>query len=79
MLNANQELFDQAAPVYQEALRRSKHSHQMEFTSDPYRPSPSGINVEPPITKKRRRRDVIYWNPPYSLNVETNIGGGFWL
>ena len=33
--------------------------------------------MEPPITKKRRRRDVIYWNPPYSLNVETNIGGRF--
>ena len=77
LLNANQELFDQAAPVYQNALRRSKHSHHMEFSSDPHRPSPSGFNLEPTSSKKRRRRDVIYWNPPYSLNVETNIGGRF--
>ena len=81
MLNANQELFDQAVPVYQEALRRSKHSHQMEFSKEPYRPASSGISLQEPTpaqpAKRRRRRDIIYWNPPYSMNVKTNIGARF--
>ena len=81
MLNSNQELFDQAVPVYEEALRRSKHDHKMEFNSDPYKPSPSGFNLVEPTSaqpaKRRRRRDVIYWNPPYSMNVKTNIGAKF--
>merc|ERR1719460_548983 len=81
MLNSNKELFDQAVPVYQEAMRRSKHTHQLEYSSDPYRPSPSGINLVEPSSaqpaKRRRRRDIIHWNPPYSMNVKTNIGAKF--
>ena len=77
MLNSNQELFDQAVPVYQEALRRSKHTHQLEFNKDVYRPSPTGFNLLAEPAKRRRRRNVIWFNPPFSLNVDTNIGGQF--
>ena len=77
MLNANQELFDQAVPVNQEALRRSKHTHPLEFNKDVYRPNPSGFSLLEQPAKRRRRRDIIYWNPPYSMNVKTNIGGRF--
>ena len=31
MLNANEDLFKQAVPAYQEALQRSKHSHTLAF------------------------------------------------
>ena len=68
MLNANQELFDQAAPLYQEALDRGKHTHALSFGQE----EPTA-----PSSRRRRRRDVIWWNPPYSLNMETNIGARF--
>ena len=79
MLNSNQQLFEQAVPVYQEALRRSKHNHQLEFNNEPYRPRPSGFSLQEPSqpAKRRRRRDIIWWNPPFSMNVKTNIGGKF--
>ena len=81
MLNSNQELFSQAVPVYQEALRRSKHNHLLEFSKEPYRPTSSGFNLQEPLPEqpasRRRRRDVIWWNPPFSMNVKTNVGGRF--
>ena len=70
MLNANQELFDQAIPVYQEALARSKHTHTLVYNQEE-------VDTTGGAKRRRRRRDVIWWNPPYSLNVETNIGGRF--
>ena len=66
-ISANQSVFDAAAPVYQEALSKSGYSHKLVYT--------------PPETcstkKKTRRRKVTWFNPPYSLNVRTNIGQEF--
>ena len=72
MLSSNKELFDQAAPTYQDALSRSKHDHQLEFKEE----------EEPTVgrqskTKRSRKREIIWWNPPFSINVKTNIGGKF--
>ena len=77
MLNSNKELFSQAVPVYQEALRRSKHTHQLEFQEEPYKPNPSGFSLLEQPARRRRRRDIIWWNPPFGMNVKTNIGGRF--
>ena len=56
MLSANGDLFDQAKPLYQDALKKSKHEHDLKF------------NEEEPVVeegqRKKRRREVIYWNPP---------------
>ena len=65
MLNSSEELFKQAMPVYQKALLRSKHNHQLKYNKD---------EVEGRPTRRRRTRN-IYWNPPFSMNVKTNIGG----
>ena len=70
MLSSNSGLFDQAAPMYQDALRRSRHDHQLKFSEE----EPS---VEEQGKKRKRKRDIIYFNPPYSMNVKTNIGGQF--
>ena len=67
MLNSSEELFKQAMPVYQKALLRSKHNHQLKYNKD---------EVEGRPTRRRRTRN-IYWNPPFSMNVKTNIGGRF--
>ena len=59
-------MFDEAAPTYQEALNRAGYKHKLEYTE----------NVENPARRKRKR-DVIYFNPPFNMNVETNIGKEF--
>ena len=66
-ISSNKAVFDAAAPVYQEALNKSGYNHKLEF--------------EPPTKdctkKKRRKRNIIYFNPPYSANVRTNVGKEF--
>ena len=68
-LSSNKEIFDAAAPQYQEALDRSWYNHKLEFSAI----SPT---KEPGRCRKRGRR-VTYFNPPFSLNVGTNIGKEF--
>ena len=49
----------------EEALKKSEYDHQLNF--DP----------QPPKPKRSRNRDVIWFNPPYSANVASNIGYKF--
>ena len=61
---SNEEIFNIAAPPYQEALQKSGYSFKLKF--------------EPPVEKTRnnrnRKRNETYFNPPYSLHVKTNVG-----
>ena len=72
MLSSNKGLFDQAAPTYQDALVRSKHDHQLAFKEEE-----EPTLDRPSKTKRSRKREIIWWNPPFSINVKTNIGGKF--
>ena len=69
MLSSNEGLFDQVAPMYQDALKKSKYEHDLKFSEEPV--------LEEGQRGKKRRREVIWWNPPYSMNVKTNIGAQF--
>ena len=58
---------DKLHPPYQEALRKSGFDHKLEFKPP-----------EPPKPKKKlRKKEVIWFNPPFSCNVKTNIGREF--
>ena len=74
MLSSDEGLFNQAAPLYQDALRRSKYEHELKFIREPVVEEQEG---EQSNKKVGRKRQIIYWNPPYSKNVKTNIGGKF--
>ena len=69
MLSANKDLFDQAKPLYQDALKKSKYSHDLKFGEE--------VETRDEGQKNKRKRKIIYWNPPYSMNVKTNIGARF--
>ena len=63
-ISSNKQLFDQAAPLYQRELNRNGYSFNLKY--------------EPTEKKKRcRNRRILWFNPPYSLNVKTHIGGKF--
>ena len=68
-LSANGDLFNQAKPLYQDALKRSKHNHDLKFEEE--------VADQGQRKKRRRNRQIIWWNPPFSMNVKTNIGAKF--
>ena len=66
-ISANKEVFDTAAPAYQEALAKSGYTHKLTYDA-----------TEPSCTKKKTRtRNVTWFNPPFSANVKSNIGKDF--
>ena len=66
-ISANEEVFNDAVPLYQEALQKSGFNHQLKFNPpDPEKPK-----------KRYRKKEVIWFNPPFSLNLKTNIGKEF--
>lgn len=66
-ISANQDVFNQAAPEYQEALEKSGYDFKLNYNPK-----------EPEMKKKKtRRRKITYFNPTYSQNVQTNVGEKF--
>ena len=66
--SANQEIFNAAIQPFQSELERCGYSYKLE-----YKPK-----TEP--NKKRRKRNkrkVTWFNPPFSLNIATNVGKEF--
>ena len=62
-------VFGQAAPLYNNALKDSGYSQGIEFLAD--------RKELKPRPKRRRRRTIIWFNPPFSKNVRTPIGKRF--
>ena len=66
-ISANKDIFDAAAPPYQEALAKSGFNHKLTFQP------PKDFSTK----KKNRKRNITWFNPPYSSSVSTNIGQEF--
>ena len=66
LISSNQTVFDLASPPYQEALKKSGHDFTLKF--DP--PSPYEKNTN-------RQRKITWFNPPFSKNVQSNVGKQF--
>ena len=66
-ISCNKEAFGKAKPPYEKALKFSGFTENLIYTSH---------NTSTP-TKKNRRRNVTWFNPPYSKNVQTNVGKDF--
>ena len=66
-ISANEEVFKEEISDYQDALTLSGYSHTLKF--DPLSTQNCG--------KRNRSRRITYFNPPFSLNVSTNVGAKF--
>ena len=63
-LSSNQRVFEEEKPLYEKALKDGRH--------------PCNLVYNIPSNKKRNRvRKPIYYNPPFSLNVRTNVAAEF--
>ena len=61
-LSSNEQIFQESLPYYQEALKRSGYNHKFTYSKSTNHQS------------KNRKRKIIWFNPPYNVNVATNIG-----
>ena len=66
-ISSDEEEFQKAAPPYQEALNKSGFKYKLEY-------KPSNKSKTP---RRKHNRRVIWYNPPFDLNVKTNIGRNF--
>ena len=69
MLSSDEQSFNTAAPIYEDALKRSHFDNNLHFES--YTPQ------ETTSTQRKRKRIIIWFNPPYSKNIKTNVGRKF--
>ena len=71
MLSSDEEIFKNAIGPYREALLKSGYDVKEGSTND--------LKCTPNTKKRKRKsRPTIYFNPPFSLSVETNIGARFY-
>ena len=66
-ISKSETIFQQSIEPYQKALNMAGHNYELKFDK-PNNSVPK---------RKNRKKKIIWFNPPYSLNVETSIGGNF--
>ena len=64
-LSCNEEEFNKAKPLYENALKNSGFNTSIKYAKDEAR------------TNRNRNRKIIWFNPPFSQSVKTNIGKTF--
>ena len=66
-ISYDEETFNDAAPQYQEALRNSGYVYELKFKP----------KQQTTARQRNRQRNIIWFNPPFSKNVSTNVGKEF--
>ena len=64
-LSCNEEEFKKVAPEYEQFLKSSGYNDKLAYNPDKTQ------------KKKQRKRNIMWFNPPYDLQVETNVGRSF--
>ena len=67
-LSSNERVFDEEKAIYVKALKDSGYKSTLKYNPE---------HKKTPKTKRTRNRNPIYYNPPWSENVKTNIGKNF--
>ena len=63
-------IFDKSISIYENALYESGFKEELKYT-------PSDKSFQEENGQRTRRRKLIWFNPPYSRSVKTNIGKNF--
>ena len=61
-LSCNNAEFEKAKPLYEKALESSGYTTGLTY------------NKQPTCNERKRQCNIIWYNPPYSISVQTNIG-----
>ena len=61
-LSSTKKYFEEAAPIYIEAMKQAKHDCQIKYAKKNQQKS----------KQKNRKRNIIWYNPPFNNQVSTN-------
>ena len=65
--SSNERVFEKTKPEYESALRSCGYNESLKFKQPEKKDN----------TKQQRKRNVIWFNPPYSKNVKTDVAAKF--
>ena len=68
--SSNIDVFNRSIKIYNDGLHESNFREALKFVI----PAPKNNDEN---QKRKRKRNIIWFNPPYSKNVKTNIGKTF--
>lgn len=66
-LSSTEQIFNESVKPYQDALEASGYTHKLKYNK----------NIPQNNSRNQRKRKIIWFNPPFSKNVKTNIGKTF--
>ena len=66
--SSDKDCFDKAKGLYQDALNKSGYKYNPSFKKSTH---------DAPRKSKNRQRNILWFNPLYSYNVETKVGTCF--
>ena len=69
-LSLNEKIFQEAVPSYQKALQNSGYRHTLTYKRPKNDSSSTNINK----IKRNRKRQIVWFNPPFNQNTKTKIG-----
>ena len=72
-ISATKEIFEAAAPVYQAALEKSGYKYKLSYEEGLVQ----SADMDKAKKARKHNKDVIWFNPPYSQSVKTNVGRKF--
>ena len=67
---SNREAFEQATDIYNSALQASGYNEGLEYIN-------KEVRGERARNKRKRKRQIIWYNPPFSKSVTTNVAQKF--
>ena len=73
-ISCNKKSFDKAKQHYEDALKRSRHTSNFTYMANGTSTPQQSIRLH---HRKNRQRKIIWFNPPCSSNVQTNVGKSF--
>ena len=68
IISSNAGLFDKHKDMYEKSLRASGFAANLKYCKVPEKSN---------VKKKRRKRQITWFNPPFSMNVKSSVGKQF--
>ena len=70
-LSSSESIYKSVANMYESAVKNSNYKTKLEYASD------SSSDNHTPSNKRKRKWQIIWFNPPFSRNMHSNIGRDF--
>ena len=74
-ISCNKNVFDRNVDIYQAALKDTDFDVTIIYNDQSEQSK--NVNIEEANQARKRKRAIIWYNSPYSMNVKTNIGKTF--